>query len=287
VKIIITGASGVLGTECCSVFKEASVDVVCLTRESAWKIAQGRTPVELKEDTVVVHAAANTDVEFCEMFPDSCYRDNFLLSQGIAQACHEYRSKIVYISSAGVYGEGKSVPYCEYDDAHPTTHHHRSKLLAEKCVLAASNRNLVLRTGWLYGGSVNNPRNFVSRMIKEFQKASAKGTVLYSNVEQKGSPTFGRDVAKRILDLINGDHQGVFNVVNEGTASRFEYVKAIGAAVNSNVVVEPASAIAFERVAKVSPNEMARNWRSQEIGLPCMPNWHKSLVDYIKTLHPT
>jgi dTDP-4-dehydrorhamnose reductase len=71
-------------------------------------------------------------------------------------------------------------------------------------------------------------------------------------------------------------------VVNEGNASRFEYVRAIVELSGSNVLVVPKSAIAFERLAKVSINEMALNWRSGKLGIPSMPDWRTSLEHYIR-----
>ena len=76
--------------------------------------------------------------------------------------------------------------------------------------------------------------------------------------------------------------RGVFNVVNEGNASRLEYVRAILQLGGSSVNVEPASATSFHRRAKVSANEMAVNWRANELGLPAMPDWRISLDHYIR-----
>lgn len=280
-KVMISGASGLLGSACCETFARHNIDVSTLSRERAWELVRARYAVDLVGADVVIHAAANTNVEQCEVDPDACYRDNYLLTDGIAAACVSVSVPLVYISSTGVYGEAQDSPYREYAEPRPTTNHHRAKLLGEQAVLNASPRNLVLRTGWLFGGAFDNPKNFIARRIEEAINAARHGHTLFSNSEQRGCPTFTEDVAERILLLIKERRSGIYNVVNEGNASRQEYVRAIVEAAGLTVPVESADAASFNRRAKVSSNEMAVNWRAQETGLPAMPCWRDSLRRYI------
>jgi dTDP-4-dehydrorhamnose reductase len=118
--------------------------------------------------------------------------------------------------------------------------------------------------------------------VKRISNAAKHGHTLFSNSEQHGCPTFTEDVAERILLLIKERCSGIYNVVNEGNASRLEYVRAIVEAAGLTVPVESADAALFNRRAKVSSNEMAVNWRAQETGLPAMPCWRDSLRRYIR-----
>ena len=280
-NVIIIGASGLLGSTFMSILGTKGHNVQPLpyknlVTSSALKIAGLLSGVDL-----VIHSAANTNVEKCEINPDESYRDNFLLTDLIASACKIKGIQLVYISSTGVYGNYQTSPFKEYSVTKPTTHHHRSKLLGEKSVLSASVRNIILRTGWLFGGSFDNPRNFVARRIEEAQAISSSGKTLFSNNDQIGNPTYTVDVATRLLSLVNNGHQGIFNVVNEGSVSRFEYVKAIIQISGLKVNVEQASSEFFKREAKVSNNESAINWRAKELGFPEMPAWKNSLELYI------
>lgn len=280
-KAIFTGASGLLGSACRVAFERAGIGVASLARDQAWDTARTRRTDGLAGADLVVHAAANTNVEQCELDQDACYRDNFLLTEGLAVACADAGLPLVYISSTGVYGDAQDAPYREYSEVRPTTHHHRAKWLGEQAVMAAAPGNLVIRTGWLFGGSFENPKNFIARRLEEAAKAAVAGQAMFSNSEQRGCPTFTTDVADRLLLLIRERQRGLFNVVNEGNASRLEYVRAIVSAGGRDVPVEPVSAASFNRRAKVSANEMALNWRARELGFPEMPNWQDSLNRYV------
>lgn len=281
-KVIITGASGMLGAAFRQQFALEGNEVVAWSRNDAWEAIKNNNTEPFCNASLLIHAAANTDVEHCEKNPDECYRDNYFLTARIAAKCDLTGTPLVYISSTGVYGAAQTTPYREYSKVQPTTHHHRAKLLGEEAVLVASKKNLVVRTGWLFGGSFLSPKNFVARRIEEGLKNISLGQSVYSNNEQWGCPTFTQDVVERVKELINKRLAGVFNVVNEGCASRFEYVKAIIEIAGIDISVQPISAKTFNRIAKVSDNEMAINWRSKVEGLEDMPIWKDSLRKYIE-----
>lgn len=283
-KILLTGATGLLGSAIVEAAHQRGVICDGLPRPSP--SLQGVTLTALAAALhgydVLVHAAANTNVEQCEIAPDDCYRDNFLLTELLAIAAAVAKVKMVFISSTGIYGERQETPYREYDSVHPQTHHHRSKTMAEQAVISQDARNLVIRTGWLFGGAATNPKNFVARRMDEAREAlNAKGYI-ESNTEQRGVPCFNQDIATRILDLAGTNWSGVYNCVNTGSASRFEYVKAVVELAGLPLEVRPSGAAAFQRKAKVSNNEMAVNWKMDALGLPAMPEWRASLAYYIQ-----
>lgn len=278
-KIALTGSNGLLGSALISQLRDSGHQVAAISRsgDPVW------TPHIMGERLAgfdaLIHSAANTNVELCETAVDECYRDNWTLTESLAQACSFAGVRMVFLSSTGVYGKGLNRPYCEYDSAAPTTHHHRSKLLGETSVLRQSVDNLVIRTGWLFGGAPTNPKNFIANRIKEAR--SSNGKDLLSNNSQFGNPTYSIDVAQAIDRLLNAGHAGVFNCVNEGAASRYEYVREIIGLTFPGVTVKPVDGSQFNRVADVSANECARNWRMELFGLPPMRNWRDALKAYI------
>ena len=282
-KIIITGASGILGTSCCTVFSELEHEVVSLPYKVLQNFCSKTAESYVSGADLLIHAAANTNVEQCEVDIDNCYRDNYLLTEFIAKICSKLNVRMVYISSTGVYGDYQQEPYREYSETFPTTHHHRAKLLGENSVILASNANLIVRTGWLFGGSLDNPKNFVGRRLEEAELAVKTGQIIYSNNEQKGCPTFSIDVAKYIIKLISQDSHGVYNLVSQGSASRMEYVKAIYEFAGLSVNLEIVNSYHFQRLAKVSKNETAINWRANLLGIDEMPHWKSRLEFYIKS----
>ena len=97
-----------------------------------------------------------------------------------------------------------------------------------------------------------------------------------------GNPTFVDDLARWIIMLISNEERGMFNIVNEGAASRYEYVKTIVEYAGLDVAVYPVDAKAFDRVAPVSDNESAINLKLMMAGYFILPSWKDSLNKYIK-----
>jgi dTDP-4-dehydrorhamnose reductase len=282
-RLLISGASGLLGGALVKLATAQGHQCIAFDR-SQLRLNQvassGSTlATTFSEVDYFVHAAANTNVEECEAEPQACYRDNVMLTGLLAGAARAHGVPVAFISSTGVYGSHKQDPYFEFDDARPETHHHKSKWQAEQLVLAADWSNLVVRTGWLFGGHMHASKNFVAKRI--FEALAAKDGFITSNHEQRGCPTYVVDLATRLLELIALKARGVFNSVNEGTASRFEYVREIVTQAQLNIEVRPIAAIGFNRIAPVSNNEMAINWRAAELGLPPMRSWQAALGEYI------
>lgn len=277
-RILVTGSHGMLGgalleAAACRGWGSRTFDRAGMAQSGAVESA-------LSGVDCLVHAAANTNVEYCEVHPEECYRDNTQLTETLAGAAARARVPMVFVSSTGVYGSHRDTPYDEYDETHPTTHHHRSKLMGEQAVMAVPG-NLVVRSGWLFGGDTANPKNFVARRIEE---AAKSGGVIRSNDRQRGCPTYCMDLAERILEMIGQRTAGIFNCVNEGHASRLEYVSEIVKLSGLPVSVEPVGADAFQRKAKVSDNEMAVNRKMREAGFAAMRSWQQALADYLSQL---
>lgn len=279
-KILVTGSSGMLGSAfmaqnyLCKLISCPS-SAVDITDFAGIKNFIGKEAPD-----VIIHCAAFTDVEKCEVERDLAYGINTIGTMNLVNAVIELSKPPIfcYISSAGVYGAHKNEPYCEFDDVAPTTIHHDSKLQAEKIVATHLTKHLILRVGWLYGGSVKQPKNFV---YKRYLEAKSNSTI-YSNISQVGNPTFVDDVVRQCLKLIQERCYGVYNCANSGSVSRYGYVQAIVKLFGLDCGVEIADKANFKRIANVSDNEALVNYKLNLQGLNIMPNWEESLKYYIE-----
>lgn len=276
-RVLVTGASGMLGSELLCALPDWGYVGTSLNRADFLGAKATVRSSMLDGFDIVIHAAANTNVEHCERVPEESYLDNCFLTEELFRHARRSEAKFVFVSSTGVYGRGKSSPYHEYDTASPTTVHHRSKLLAEQTVLNCS-ETLVVRTGWLFGGNLDNPKNFVANRLKEIRATSGSIT---ANSGQVGSPTYVRDCARTLLGLIADDCAGIYNVVNDGSATRFDYVKRIVELSGVPVEVRPIEASGFKRYADVSENEAAVSYRMRFEGRPPLRKWQDALADYM------
>lgn len=282
-KVAITGSSGIVGSTFVDVLTRREIPYLALTRDS-WSLSENsirQVANSLRENniTIFIHCAANTNVEQCEVEEQACYKDNYLATEFLASICSELGIKFVYISSTGVYGDHAVRPYSEYDEVHPTTHHHRAKYLAELSVKGLVHDHLIVRTGWIFGGKWHMNKNFVANRIRE---AITCNGFMNSDNGQFGCPTSAEELCEQVFYLIQHGFKGLFNCVNKGTASRFEYVSKIIELSKKDVIVHPVNSEQFTRKAKVSKNETANNFKLDSYGINKMSNWELALERYME-----
>lgn len=279
--ILIIGASGNLGN---------SFTRILANRVKITDISRSEIPTINSNDiynllakykpTIIINCAAHTNAELGEVDHKSSFLVNSILPQFIAIACRKLNIRFVHFSSTGVYGDWKSVPYTEFDNVKPTTVHHNSKYQGEKLVLLALSCSLIIRTGWLFGGTGNHNKTFVLDRINEAKNT----TSLFSDSSQRGNPTYINDLVKQVIIMIGCDLEGVFNCVGSGTARRLDYVTDIINYANLNCTVTAAPEGSFNRIAPVSSNETAENYKLELLNLNFMPKWQDSLKKYIENL---
>jgi dTDP-4-dehydrorhamnose reductase len=278
-RIFLTGESGILGTDIATRLKQAGYAYTGFNsanidignpNEVSYKIAQYRP------DTVI-HCAAMTDVDSCEDKKEEAYRVNVTGTYNLARSASEIGAKMVYISSCGVYGSGKSSPYLENDPTAPVNYHHFTKLEGEKCVKEQNDQYLIIRPGWLFGGSLQHKKNFVEARRKE----AASSALIKSAYDKTGSPTYTADLAAQIIDLLEQDQTGTFNVVNEGCASRFDYVAEIIRLFKYDTKIAAVNSNEFPRRAIMPGNECLENYNLNAGHLNKMRSWKEALASYI------
>ena len=278
-KILVTGAGGLLGSTILSMFKD-TFHIVGYTKRDLdvvnYKDVQKK--ISFENPDVIIHGAANTNAEECQVNKNLAYNVNAIGTQNIVNAV--LRSKkntvLVYLSSTGIYGAEKNSPYTEYDAVNPTTVHHKSKYEGEK-VVQNLNKYLIIRTGWLFGGGVKHKKNFV---YKRYLEARNKDFI-YSDNSQIGNPTYVKNLAAQIQFMLADGVFGIFNCVDSGAASRYEYVKKIIELFGLDCKVKQGSKEMFNRIAPVSFNESAINYKLDLMGINFMMSWKKSLEKYI------
>jgi dTDP-4-dehydrorhamnose reductase len=278
-KVLITGSGGLLGSYLINFFANSigySSQELDITKPfDVQKI------VEMAKPDIIIHAAAFTDVEACEVEVDKAFKVNTIGTQNIVNCCIDEDILFVFISSTGVYGSYKAEAYTEFDNADPQTVHHRSKYEAEKIVRNHINKYLILRTGWIFGGNVFHKKNFVHQRYLDAKNSD----LIYSNDSQIGNPTYALDLAEQIKVLIDAKQYGTYNCVNHAEhVSRYDYVKGIIDLFSLDCEVKVATEGMFKRVAPVSNNESALNYKLELLNLNCMGNWDDALQHYILSL---
>lgn len=237
-----------------------------------------RATVREHKPDLVLHLAAETNVDLCEQAPDHAHAINVFGTQNIVRACGEQDVVMVYVSTANVFDGEKREPYTEYDTPGSVNVYGHSKHAGECIVEESLNRYFIFRAGWMVGGWEID-KKFVYAMIQLCRERKELRVV----DDKFGSPTFTADFASHMMTVVDSDRYGLYHLANNGTASRWEIateiVKGLGKIGEIDVV--PISSAEFPLPAPRPRSEMIQNLKLQQLGLDEMPHWKDALRDYL------
>jgi dTDP-4-dehydrorhamnose reductase len=275
-KVLVTGAKGMLGTDIVKYLSDehevAGVDINDFDIANI-EITLARV-LQIAPD-IIIHAAAYTDVDGCELDIDTAYRVNAIGTQSIALACQNLDIPLLYISTDFVFDGKKRTPYLEWDTPNPIAVYGASKYAGEQIVTGLLNKFYIVRIAWLYG---QNGKNFVYTI----RRLAGERDKLQIVDDQIGSPTFTTDVAGGIGRLIKMGNYGIYHMVNHGEVSWYGFAKEILRLSGLNgVKVEPVSSDILNRAAKRPSYSVLRNLALELTIGDSMRNWDSALTDFI------
>lgn len=277
-KVLITGARGQLGRYLKSVFYRIGNHEVISLGHAELDITQPAPVHQLiagSDPDVVIHTAANTNVDGCELDSENAYRVNALGSRNIAAAAARTGAKMVYISTDYVFDGKSRRPYTEFDPANPINVYGKSKLAGELYVSSLLNKYFIVRTSWLYG---KYGTNFVKTMLR----MAREKTELTVVDDQVGSPTYAEDLAKFIIDLLPTDLYGIYHAGNTGCCSWFQFARAIFEAAGlDNTKISPISTSRLKRSAPRPAYSVLDHFCIRLEGLPDLRPWEEALQEYL------
>ena len=178
-----------------------------------------RTLHEARPD-VVINCAAYTAVDKAEEEKERAYAVNGRGAGNLALICRDIRSKLIHISTDFVFDGKNNRPYVEDAGVNPLSVYGSSKLAGEALVSESSDENLTIRTSWLFGLHGNN---FVKTIMRLAGEREELGIVF----DQTGTPTYTKDLAEAILNLIDSEARGIYHFSNEGVCSWYDFAYAV------------------------------------------------------------
>jgi dTDP-4-dehydrorhamnose reductase len=221
-KVLVTGAGGMLGRDVVLAAGNAGHDVVGFghTELDITDAGTLAAKFELERPDVVINCAAWTDVDGAEESEQAALAVNAAAAGNAAAAAAAVGASVVYVSSDYVFDGSKGAPYVETDQTAPLSAYGRTKLAGEEATAAANKRHFVVRSSWLFGigGS-----NFVETMLR---LASTQNEVLVVR-DQVGSPTYTWHLAYGIVRLIEGVEFGIHHMAAGGACSWYDFAREI------------------------------------------------------------
>lgn len=226
VKIAIFGSAGQLGTDLVATLQgSGSFDVIPLTHADAdcTDAEAVRKALLHSRPGVAINCAAYVRVDDCEDHARDAFEVNALGALNVARACAEVDALCVYISTDYVFDGDKQTPYVESDRPGPINVYGASKLAGEHLVQQASPRWLIVRVASLFGktGARGKAGNFIETILAKAKKGDALRVVNDIRI----SPTYTRDAAAVIKQLINVQSTGVVHAANRGVCTWYEFAK--------------------------------------------------------------
>lgn len=301
-RILVTGAAGMLGSALVPALAEAGHEVqptdIDLAQPRPWAhvakdiATMTRLDVRARDEIasvvatfrpeLIVHLAAETDVEICDARPDHAWETNAVGTKHVALAAQAADVPLAYVSTAGVFDGLKSEPYVEYDAAYPINYYGRSKLEGERYVQTFLSRFYVVRAGWMVGGGQKDHK-FVAKMIDQMNAGAKK---LYAVGDKLGTPTYAPDFARCFAQLIASESYGLYHMACKGRASRFDVARKILQVLGRTDIelVEVESSFFAESYPTPRPrSEMMRNLMLDLQGMNTMRDWEVALAEYLET----
>lgn len=182
--------------------------------------------------SVLINAAAMTNVDECESDPEAAYRTNALGARWLAEASSRLEALLVQISTDYVFPGRAGGLYNEWDEPGALQEYGKSKLAGERDVQSIASRHLIVRTSWLYGGAGNG-------FVRSILAKARSGTPLQVVTDQVGSPSFTSDVAVGVRRLIDQGALGVVHLTNKGRVSRLEFAEELVHQAGFHVPITP------------------------------------------------
>lgn len=278
-KFMVTGVNGQLGHDITMRLKEMDFDVIAPRRDELDLInkEQVKKYILKEKPDMIIHCAAYTAVDKAEDEKDLCYLVNVEGTRAVAKAAKEINSKVVYISTDYVFDGLGNEPYSEVNKTNPVNYYGYTKEQGEKIVRELIDRHFIVRTSWVYG---LNGNNFVGTMLKLAKSRNEINVVS----DQIGAPTYTKDLAAFIVDLVQSNKYGTYHGVNEGYCSWHEFAISIFEKSGIDMKVNPISSDDYPTKAKRPLNSRLSKENTDKAGIDRMPYWQDAITRFIEEL---
>lgn len=263
-KVLITGGNGMVGSY---------IDFGIKTNRRSLNITDLKEVVKVCEKyqpKVIIHLAAETDLNKCENDPAFAYLVNSVGAYNLALVAKKVGAKMVYVSTDAVFPHSKTSHKID-DEISPESIYGHSKYLGELAIKGVSDNYIIARTSWVFGGGKDKDKKFVAKFIGQLDNGEAKAVN-----DQFSSPTFARDLVASLKTLIMEDQKGTFHIVNAGVASRYDMALVIAKTLHKEIKILPVSASAFGLLSYQQSS-------GGLVGNQDLRSWQEALKEYLET----
>lgn len=277
-KVLITGANGMVAKAAAKHCREIGDEVVALTRQELdISMRQAvRDVFEREKIDAVINCAAYTNVDGAETNEKACFEANARGVENLAVVAREFDAAFVTISTDYVFDGAHKGFYTQRDTPNPQGFYGQAKLDGEIRARNAYARSIVVRSGWIYGEGGTNFLSVLHNLL-------AEGKSIKAIYDAFGTPTFADDLARRLRELAELDLPCIFHVTNsgEGTSYAGFAEKVCEIKGFDKNLLEYASADSLKRPAPRPRSSKLACIFSERFGLAPLPHWEESLAEFL------
>ena len=281
-KILITGATGQLGHDCVEECRARGHEVHGVSSELFPLSDENvmRAVLEAVEPDAILHAAAYTAVDQAEDEPSLCRKINAAGTEILARLARARDAKLLYVSTDYVFPGTGDTPHETNALTSPHNVYGASKLAGEEAVQQDLDKYFIVRTSWVFG---LHGKNFVKSMLQ-----LAKTNKILSIVnDQIGSPTYTRDLAPLLADILESEKYGIYHATNEGFCSWAQFAREIFRQAGINVNVTNVPSHMYPTKATRPKNSRLSKKSLDDAGFHRLPPWEDAVGRFLKELKET
>jgi dTDP-4-dehydrorhamnose reductase len=288
-RVVITGCGGMLGEAVYSVFNgkcelhasDIDVNTPWLERLDVSNSKDVDTYLEKVKPNYIVHLAAWTDMEYCELHPEGAYATNTGGVENVAKYARIHNIPLLYISTAGVF-DGEKDEYIEKDTPNPLSVYGKSKYGGE-LVARTLPKSIIIRAGWMMGGGPKKDKKFINKIIKQL-RAGVKELAVVN--DKFGTPCHTYDLAQSIKYLLDHEAYGLYHGACDGGGSRADVARFILEKLNlsDKIKVKEVDSTYFKQnyFATRPRSEKLINIELKKIAPHLTRDWQICLDEYLK-----
>ena len=278
-KVLVTGVTGQLGHDVALELSRRGVEYrgvgskdMDLTDE-----ASVQQVVSSYRPDAIIHCAAYTAVDKAEEEYALCRKVNVDGTLALAQAAEEIGAKMVYISTDYVFDGRGNLPFAVDDEKVPCNMYGVSKLFGEQAVFMVMKKYFIVRISWVFGKNGNNFVKTMLRLGKDREEISVVS-------DQWGSPTYTKDLAPLLCDMIETEKYGIYHATNEGVTNWAAFAMEIFKDAGLPCKVRPIASEDYPTKATRPKNSRLSKKSLDEAGFSRLPTWQDALGRYLKEI---
>ncbi len=282
-NVLITGSNGQLGGEIKALHREYPYNFffTCKDDLNILNTHDIDSFVQQHNINTIINCAAYTAVDKAQSHEKMADSINHLAVKALAELSSKYSIKLIHVSTDYVFGGTNHRPYLETDATSPQSVYGKTKRDGEQALISINPKNsIIIRTSWMFGEHGNNFVKTILRLGKEKELLS----VIY---DQIGTPTYAKDLARTILDILPKIHNSaveIYHYSNEGVCSWYDFAKEIVKMSKLSCKITPIETFQYETPALRPHYSLLNRSKIKSTFMIEIPYWKDSLDEFLKKI---